>query len=137
MTLGEAEKVKAILGVEEMQMKLAARPTPRKESAVSTQSFQDTDSKQLYWRQQTDSLLGVRHKGHCPITFNQTLPRAKSNLRYITTIRQGRFPPILERTSNQQDDNLETYLSILKTHPEGHKADIKDHLFKPPIIELE
>ena len=45
ITVGEAEKVKAILEKEEMENILAARPIKQSESIVSTQLFQDMDTK--------------------------------------------------------------------------------------------
>ena len=126
------------------QSKLAARPIKQPESTVSTQLFQDKNTRQLYWRQQTNSFLGVRHKGLDPITFIQSLPRAKAKLQYITTIGQGRLPPILEESSSELDI-ISQYLGCIPLTPtegttapqsQGHKADKSIHLSKVSLIEL-
>ena len=81
ITVGEAETIKAMLGKDKLQTKLAARPLEQPEStAMSTHLFQDRDSGKLYWRKATNSFLGVRHEGLDPITFNHTLPKAKATL---------------------------------------------------------
>ena len=96
VTVGEAEKIKATLGKETLQTKLAARPIEESESETSMQLFKDVDTKQLFWRKITSSSLGVRHEGLDPFMFNQSLPRAKAKIQLITTIGQGRLPTILE-----------------------------------------
>ena len=111
VTVGEAQKIRTILRKEEMENRFAARPIDKQESLVITQLFQDTDTKQLYWRQQTNSFLGVRHECLDPIIFNQSLSRAKTKLQYITTIGQGRLPTILEETSSDTDP-ITQYLSF-------------------------
>ena len=116
VTVGEAEKIKSMLGEDTLQAKLAARPITQQqpESTMSTQLFKDKDSGQLFWRKTTNSFLGVRHEGLDPITFNHSLPKAKSKLQLITTIGPGRLPVILEE-SNSKLNITEQYI-LTATH---------------------
>ena len=143
--MGEAEKIRAILGKDELQSKLAARSIEQPESTMSTQLYQDKDTRQLFWRKQTNSFLGVRHEGLDPITFNQSLPKAKAKLQLITTIGQGRLPMILEERSSSSLDIISQYLGCIPLSPtEGttdpqsqrHNSDKSVHLSKTQLIEL-
>ena len=144
LTLGEAEKVTKILGKEEMEERLAQRPLQEKESVVKTQLFQDTDSGELYWRQQTDDFLGVRHEGTCPITWNRKLPKTRAKLQYITEICQGRLPLILENTSGPNTD-ISAYKELISRvkkgnmapQAKGHKANSNIQPTSVPAIELK
>ena len=67
MTVGEATKLRNILGKEEMERRLAERLFQKEEQTLETQLFQDMDTSELYWRHKTDSFLGVKHEGMDPI----------------------------------------------------------------------
>ena len=65
--VGEATKLRSILGKEEMERRLAERPFQKEDQILETQPFQEMDTGELYWRHKTDSFLGVKHEGMDPI----------------------------------------------------------------------
>ena len=67
ITVGEATKLRSILGKEETERSLAERPFQKEDQILETQLFQDMDTGELYWRHKTDSFLGVKHEGMDPI----------------------------------------------------------------------
>ena len=67
MKVGEATKLRSILGKEKMERRLAERPFQKEDQILETQLFQDMDTGELYWRHTTDSFLGVKHEGMDPI----------------------------------------------------------------------
>ena len=69
----------------------------------------------------------MRHEGLDPITFNQSLPKAKSKLQLVTTIRRGMMPVILEGSDKS---NL---AAVLRPGDWAASIDLKDAYFHVPI----